>query len=227
MFALQPSSKALCHKAVYCYFASLPIGKRRLVASSSFSTPKITLFDPVKQEQLAQLNTEIAAHYKNAELSKAFEKAERSCEISEEIFGQHHPNFATAVSNLALIVKEKGDLNESVYLYEKALQIYDDAKIETSARLIVLQNLAQVCRMIANSLKIWKEAEKRNYLTKSKNYLEDVIKKVKANNITNDASLNVPDLQRKIANVRSERPRKEANELLLIAYIGLEGYGRV
>ena len=74
--------------------------------------------------------------------------------------------------------------------------------METSAKLIVLQNLSQVCRSFAQSLKEWKDSEKQVYLNKSKTYLEEVIEKVKTNQIQNDPSLRLSDLQRKMANVR-------------------------
>jgi tetratricopeptide (TPR) repeat protein len=80
----------------------------------------------VASETTAYLLNQAAGYlYGRAEFAGARSALERALAIDEAAFGPDHPNVASAVNNLGLVLKDLGDLEGARAHYERALAIWE------------------------------------------------------------------------------------------------------
>jgi CHAT domain-containing protein/Tfp pilus assembly protein PilF len=101
--------------------------------------------DPLAEAD--RLNAMCVASYKAGKYDEAIEPCQRAVVSYEKALGSEHPNVATALNNLALLYRTKGDSAKAEPLYQRALAIYqktlgsEDPSVANS-----LSNLAELYR---------------------------------------------------------------------------------
>jgi tetratricopeptide (TPR) repeat protein len=70
-----------------------------------------------------ELTTKFMILYQKGRYSEAITVAEKALKVAEKLFDSTHPNFATALNNLAAIYRAQGRYTEAEPLYKPALAI--------------------------------------------------------------------------------------------------------
>ncbi|WP_438035773.1 CHAT domain-containing protein [Sorangium sp. So ce204] len=78
-------------------------------------------------EEAARLNRDVEALYRQGRFDAAIPVAERVLGIRENALGREHPAVATALNNLAVLYRAKGDYARAEPLYRRALAIQEKA----------------------------------------------------------------------------------------------------
>ena len=74
---------------------------------------------------LLYANHILAQYYlRNSNIEKVIKFEEKIMNIRKQILGENHPDYATSLSNLALIYYDLGDYQKSIELNQQALIIY-------------------------------------------------------------------------------------------------------
>jgi tetratricopeptide (TPR) repeat protein len=111
-------------------------------------TEQVEAFN-VAKEETANLLMGIATYLRFilAQYPKAREIVERALAIDEASFGSDHPRVAIDVNNLALVLKDLGDLAQARTLFERALAI-DEASFGSNHPNVArdVNNLASVLK---------------------------------------------------------------------------------
>jgi len=76
-----------------------------------------------QQDDIIELNNQIATLYQQAKYKEAISFAQRVYQICEQKFGQDHPNTATSLNNLAQLYCNLGDYSRAEPLYKQALRV--------------------------------------------------------------------------------------------------------
>lgn len=76
------------------------------------------------EELIRSLKKSISTHYSVGELDKALEVAKKCSKLVLETFSEDHVVFASCLSDMALMHKELGNLEDAVESYTRALKIY-------------------------------------------------------------------------------------------------------
>ncbi len=74
------------------------------------------------------------------DLAGARAALERALAIDEAAFGPHHPNVATDVNNLGMVLQDLGDLAGARAALERALQIRREFLGEDHPRTVMVRN---------------------------------------------------------------------------------------
>ncbi|MES1908299.1 MAG: hypothetical protein MHM6MM_001259 [Cercozoa sp. M6MM] len=77
------------------------------------------------EARLIQLNREVSEHFAASRFAEAAASAAQAIDVAREEYGEDHFAFASAVNNLAVVVKRAGDLEKAQPLMRFALQIYE------------------------------------------------------------------------------------------------------
>jgi len=102
-------------------FSSLP---GDVFADEAIDQPFI-LLNLVLLEEAKQLDSKVAELYKMGKAEEALPLAKRALVIHEQILGPTHPDTATSLNNLGVLLRAMGDLAGAKPYFERALAIHE------------------------------------------------------------------------------------------------------
>ena len=99
------------------------------------------------EQQIADLNSQVARFYNQGTYERAFELSQQSYELSMRALGENHPLTLSSVNNAAALFKATHDYEKAEQLYLKALEIVENLYGEGHAESVLfLHNLARCYR---------------------------------------------------------------------------------
>jgi len=119
-----------------------------ITQTSGSSLPPIAKpSDQVKEEEIRDLQAEIAFHHKHAQYQEALEVSQTLLDRSIDHFGDQHPVTASSMNNIGLMQKYLGNFDKSREMYHKALSIYGDTVgTDHASYAATLNNLGNLLR---------------------------------------------------------------------------------
>lgn len=178
----------------------------------SRSIVKVTKNTSVDKEMMMKdLSSDVMRLYSQGQLTQASYAADYAIQKAKELFGVDHIALASAYSNRGFIAKELGDWDDAIELYQLSLKTYEKAGNEGSGRTIVLQNLGNALRIMANSEKDSKKQMELRY--RAKIVLEDALKAVEQEN--GKKSLKYASALQKMGNLHRDMNKYETAETFL------------
>ena len=95
-------------------------------SASSPLPPIIKPEDQIKEEEIRDIQAEIAFHHKHAQYHEALTASQMLLEKSMDHFQKNHPVTASAYNNVGLMHKYLGNFKEATDMYHAALRIYGE-----------------------------------------------------------------------------------------------------
>lgn len=106
------------------------------------------------EQDIAAMQREIRDAYSVGNFQAALEVSLECRDVVQGHFGESHPVFASTITNIALMYKNMGQLEEAIESYEYALRVYKDSVGEQHASFATtLHNLGSVYQTMAHSVK--------------------------------------------------------------------------
>jgi len=164
-----------------------------------------------KVATMKTLNEDVLKLHSKGEFTQASYAADYAIQKAKELFGDDHVALASAFANRGFIAKELGDYEDAVELYELALHVYEKQDKAQHGKTVVLQNLGNVLRTVANQER--NPTKKKEFRERAKVILEQAVEAIKASD--GDNSLKYASALQKLANVNKDIRDFATAELLL------------
>ncbi|KAG1684655.1 hypothetical protein DVH05_010622 [Phytophthora capsici] len=147
-----PSSSAICTTVgrLSTRWSSNSSGSPKRTVQVLHNKPQ-TSYVQVEQD-IAAMQREIRDTYNSGDYQAALEAGMQCRDLVKSHFGENHPVYASTITNIALMHKNLGQMEEAVESYEFALQTYKASVGEQHASFATtLYNLGLVYRSLAIS----------------------------------------------------------------------------
>ncbi|GLE11795.1 hypothetical protein PINS_up024484 [Pythium insidiosum] len=106
------------------------------------------------EQDIAAMQREIRDAYSKGSFQDALEVGLQCRDLVKSHFGESHPVYASTITNIALMYKNMGQVEEAIESYEFALRVYKESVGEQHASFATtLHNLGSVYQALAHGVK--------------------------------------------------------------------------
>lgn len=178
-----------------------------------------------KETYIATLQREVREAHREGRLHEAEDAARAAADASAKHFGETHPVTASALNNVALCLKAKGDLDGAVELYREVVDVYEKAlgTAEHPSVATAMQNLGVALKEAADEATGMDKVATAN---EARGWLERALE-LRKKSLDADDPIVAVSMFTLAAACRIERQNEEAERLLLEALRILREGGKV